>query len=258
MDRRAFPQASLSAAALGALGRRLGVASRSPRRRPARTTGNLLVLVELKGGNDGLNTRRPVRRSGVLRAAPEARDRARRGRAALGPRRPASGARAAAAALEGPAARGAAGRRLSGAQPVAFPLDRDLGHRVEERRIPAGRLADARVRARARRRAASPPTASSSARNDLGPLAGGGTRAIALAEHRAVPAPGAARAAGRRRAQQGARAHPQGRGRHRAGGGAPRRAPRVRDRVSAGRRSATRSGPRARSSPIRPAWRSCA
>ncbi len=38
---------------------------------------NLLVLIELKGGNDGLNTRRSVRRPDVLRIAPEARDRAR-------------------------------------------------------------------------------------------------------------------------------------------------------------------------------------
>ena len=78
-------------------------------------------------------------------------------------------------------ARGPAGRRLSGAQPFAFPLDRDLGHRIGERRVPAGRLADAHVRRRRRRRARLPPTASSSARNDLGPLAGGGTRAVALA-----------------------------------------------------------------------------
>ena len=34
------------------------------------------------------------------------------------------------------AARGAAGRGLPGAQPVALPLDRDLGHRVEQRRVP--------------------------------------------------------------------------------------------------------------------------
>ena len=77
-------------------------------------------------------------------------------------------------------------------------------------------------------------------------------------QHRAVPAPGAARVAGRRVAQQGARAHPEGRGGHRAGGCAPRRALRVQDRISGAPDSATRSRPRARSSPIPAASRWCA
>ena len=48
------------------------------------------------------------------------------------------------------AGRGRAGRRLSAAEPVAFPLDRDLGYRVALGSISARRLADAHVRAGAR------------------------------------------------------------------------------------------------------------
>src|SRR6185295_9800501 len=50
----------------------------------------------------------------------------------------------------------------------------------------------------------------------------------------ATPPPRAFAADGRR-AQQGIPAHPQGRSRHRAGRNAPRRPPRVQDRVSIGR-----------------------
>ena len=59
----------------------------------------LLVLIELKGGNDGLNTARAVRRPDLLRAAAEARHLARQRRAAHRPRGPASRARAAAAVV---------------------------------------------------------------------------------------------------------------------------------------------------------------
>ena len=94
--------------------------------------------------------------------------------------------------------------------------------------------------------------------SELGPLAGGGTRAIALADteqflRRARLAQPAAPAR-----QQGARAHPQGRGRHRAGGLAPVGPHDVRDRVSRTARSATRFARRARSSPIPPASQWCA
>ena len=55
MDRRAFLQASLSAAALGATG--VGTASVAFAAAPTGANyRKLLVLVELKGGNDGLNT----------------------------------------------------------------------------------------------------------------------------------------------------------------------------------------------------------
>ena len=92
---------------------------------------------------------RPVHRLELLRAAAEDRDRARCRRSALRSRGFASVARAAATAVEGRPARSAAGRGLPRAQPLALPLDRDLGHGVEERRIPAGRLARAHVRGRA-------------------------------------------------------------------------------------------------------------
>jgi uncharacterized protein (DUF1501 family) len=55
MDRRAFLQSSLSAAALGALG--IGSTSIAFAAAPAGANyKKLLVLIELKGGNDGLNT----------------------------------------------------------------------------------------------------------------------------------------------------------------------------------------------------------
>ena len=230
MDRRAFLQSSLCAAALHALG--VGAASVAFAAAPAGANyRNLLVLIELKGGNDGLNTVVPYDDPDLLRAAPEARDRARQRAAALGPRGPASGAGAAPAALAGPAARGAAGRRLSRAEPVAFPLDRDLGHRLVERGLSRRRMAHARVRrhagaARVRRRRrhhrqqrSRPARRRRHARH----------RAV---EHRSVPAAGAARRPGRRGAQQGLSARPAGRGRHRAGGGPSRRATCVRHGVS--------------------------
>src|SRR6516162_6201670 len=83
--------------------------------------------------------------------------------------------------MEGSRAGRPARRRLPGAESFALPLDRGLGHGVEERRILAGGLAHANFRRRA-------PTPSAFAADgviigspDLGPLAGGGTRAIALA-----------------------------------------------------------------------------
>ena len=55
IDRRAFLRSSLSAAMLQALG--VGSASVAFAAPPARGNyRNLLVLIELKGGNDGLNT----------------------------------------------------------------------------------------------------------------------------------------------------------------------------------------------------------
>ncbi len=141
---------------------------------------NLLVLIELKGGNDGLNTVVPYARCQLLRAAPEARDRARQRAAALGPRGAASGAFAAPAVLAGPAARGAAGCGLSRAEPVAFSLDRDLGHRVVQRGLSrtTGWLTRAFAAAPVPRAFAADGVIIGS--NDLGPLDGGGTRAIAL------------------------------------------------------------------------------
>ena len=88
-----------------------------------------------------------------------------------------------------------------------FPLDRDLGHRVEERRVPAGRLAHAQ-RSLPRRR----PRAFAADGVIIGSQRPRPARRRRHArdrarEHRAVPAPGAARVPGGRRAQQRRCAH---------------------------------------------------
>ena len=67
---------------------------------------------------------------------------------------------------------------------------------------------------------------------DLGPLAGGGTRAIALTNTEQFLRQARLGDAGRPVAQQGARAHPQGRGRHHAGGVASVCQQDLHDRVS--------------------------
>ena len=67
---------------------------------------------------------------------------------------------------------------------------------------------------------------------DLGPLAGGGTRAIALSNTEQFLRQARLAHAGGPVAQQGAAAHPQGRSRYHAGGVAPVSQSRVHDRIS--------------------------
>ena len=189
--------------------RRFGVALRAPRRAGA-DYRKLLVLVELKGGNDGLNTLVPYADPAYYALRPKiaiARDQVVQlsDRAGLHP----SLAPLLPLWNEG---------ELAVLQGVGYP-EPNLSHfrsieiwdtAIEERGVPAGRLAHARVRDRAaarvvrRRRRdrrlerARPARRRRHARDRA-------------RRHRAVPAPRAPRARRRRRAQQGARAHPQGR-----------------------------------------------
>ena len=188
-----------------------------------------------------------VRRSRVLRAAPEDRDRARPGVAARRPRRACIPRSRRCCRCGRARARGAAGRGLPGRQPVAFPLDRDLGHRVESSEYLQRRLAHARVLRRRRRRDPSPRTAWSSAAPNWGR-----SRAAARARSRwPTPNSSCARRGSRRRRRDAGNAalaaHSQGRARHRAGGGAASMADYAfAHRISAHGRSATRSAPRPR------------
>jgi len=176
--RRSFVQAGLAAATFGALGREASVAfAAAPEVTPYR---NLLVLVELKGGNDGLNTLVPIDDPAYARLRPRlaiARDAAVRltDRAALHP-------------SLAPLLPLWERRQLAILQGVGYP-DPNLSHfRSIEIWETASRsdqvLADGWLaRAFAKR-----PVPSSFAADgvvvggtELGPLAGGGTRAIALA-----------------------------------------------------------------------------
>ncbi len=188
MKRRRFLRAVAGAAALA---HRVAASAGHVRRRGGRgrrraagsaATASSLVLVELKGGNDGLNTRRAVRRPRVLRAAAEDRDRARPGAAALRSRRAASGARAARAA------RGrAASSRCCRASAIREP---NLSHFRSIEIWDTASSSDEYLQEGwlTRAFAAQPVPASFAADGviigspDLGPLAGGGTRAIALAD----------------------------------------------------------------------------
>jgi uncharacterized protein (DUF1501 family) len=82
MDRRRFLHRRLPAPR-SALANRARSESRFRRRTFTRRYPALLVLIELKGGNDGSQHAGAVRRPCLLRAASEARDRSRRRRAAL-------------------------------------------------------------------------------------------------------------------------------------------------------------------------------
>ena len=176
--RRRFLQASAAALAFGALGREASVAfAAAPDGSPYR---NLLVLVELKGGNDGLNTLVPIDDPGYARLRPKlaiGRDSAVRltDRAALHP-------------SLAPLVPLWERRQLAILQGVGYP-DPNLSHfRSIEIWETASRsdqvLADGWL---ARAFGKRPVPASFAADgvviggNDLGPLAGGGTRAIALA-----------------------------------------------------------------------------
>ena len=244
MDRRRFlrPRSARSPR-----GRSRHPPARSPRRmrspQPRRDTGlrPAARAVELKGGNDGLNTwcRTPIRAYYALRPKLAiARDRSCSSPTA----RAASGARAAAPAC---------GRRASSpcCRAWAIPAP-NLSHfrsieiwdTASQRATSTCRTAGSRARSRARRRrATSRPTAWSSARTTWVRSPAAARARIALANTEQFLR--RARLAQRRDAarQQGARAHPEGRRRHRAGRGAPRAATHVRDRVSGDGRSATRS-----------------
>lgn len=178
MKRRDLVKAGAASLAFGTLGRQASVAFAAP---PGGAGyGNLLVLVELKGGNDGLNTLVPIDDPAYARLRPRlaiTRDQAVRlsDRAALHP---------ALAPLLPMWERG----ELAILQGVGYP-DPNLSHfrSIEiwetasrsDQMLAEGWLA----RAFARR----PVPASFAADgvviggNDLGPLTGGGTRAIALA-----------------------------------------------------------------------------
>ena len=184
----------------------------------------LLVLVELKGGNDGLNTLVPYADSAVLRAAAEARHRARRCRAADRPRRPASRR----SRRSPPFWRD---RQLAVLQGVGYP-EPNLSHfRSIEIWDTASKSEEYLQEGWLTRAFAAQPTPRSFAADgviigssELGPLAGGGTRAIALANTEQFLRRAKLAQPGGDDGQPGARAHPQGRGRRRAG----RRAPRLR------------------------------
>ncbi len=180
VDRRRFLAAG--AVAFGALGRHAGVAfAAGPETAAASRYSNLLVLVELKGGNDGLNTVVPIGDPTYERLRPKLairRDEALvlSDRAALHP---------ALAPLMPAWER----RQLAILQGVGYP-EPNLSHfRSIEIWETASRsdqtLADGWL---ARAFAKSPVPASFAADgvviggNDLGPLAGGGTRAVALAD----------------------------------------------------------------------------
>jgi uncharacterized protein (DUF1501 family) len=176
--RRDILKGGAAAAAFGALGLRASVAfAAAPDGAPYR---NLLVLVELKGGNDGLNTLIPIDDPGYARLRPRlaiGRDGAVRltDRAALHP-------------SLAPLVPLWERRQLAILQGVGYP-DPNLSHfRSIEIWETASRsdqvLADGWL---ARAFGKRPVPASFAADgvviggNDLGPLAGGGTRAIALA-----------------------------------------------------------------------------
>ena len=178
ITRRRLLQAGASAMAFGALGRHASVAfAAAPDTSPYR---NLLVLVELKGGNDGLNTLAPIDDPAYARLRPRlaiARDQAVRlsDRAALHP-------------SLAPLLPTWERKRLAILQGVGYPQPNLSHFRSIEIWETASRsdqtLADGWLaRAFARR----PVPASFAADGvvvggtELGPLAGGGTRAIALA-----------------------------------------------------------------------------
>jgi uncharacterized protein (DUF1501 family) len=177
-SRRGFLRAAAAAATFGAFGRQASVAfAAAPQATPYR---NLLVLVELKGGNDGLNTLIPIDDPAYPRLRPRlaiARDQAVRiaDHAALHP-------------SLAPLVPLWERKRLAILQGVGYP-EPNLSHfRSIEIWETASRsdqtLADGWL---ARAFAKRPVPASFAADGvvvggtDLGPLAGGGTRAIALA-----------------------------------------------------------------------------
>ena len=183
-----------------------------------RPTRKLLVLVELKGGNDGLNTVVPYADPAYYALRPRiaiARDQV---AAARRPRGPASRrSRRSCRSWQTRELAMRAGRRLSRVRTCRTSARSRSGTR---RSRSDEYLTKAGLRAPSPRRrcpTSSPPTASIVGASELGPLAGGGARAIALADTEQFLR--RARSRSRRQAQGNtrARAHPAGRGRHRAG-----------------------------------------
>jgi uncharacterized protein (DUF1501 family) len=135
MKRRDFLSMTTAASAALWLPRAFGAQGASPSDATAATTlarggyGNVLILVELKGGNDGLNTviLTPTRLTqlrpgiGIKREQVIQLDE----RTGLASRHAAIDA-----ALERPATGDRAGRQLPAAESLAFPIDRDMGHRL--------------------------------------------------------------------------------------------------------------------------------
>ena len=195
----------------------------------------LLVLVELKGGNDGLNTVVPYADAEYYNLRPRSRlprDQVLQLDSRV---RAAPVARAADGAVEGPRARGRAGRGLSRAPTSRISAPSRSG-------IPPRRATSTSPTAGSR--APSPPRRCRKSfaadgvvvgASDMGPLAGGGMRAIALANTEQFLRQAKLAGAGGAAAQSRARAHPEGRAGRHAGRREPQRRSRLPHRVSAGR-----------------------
>ena len=200
------------------------------RRAAAEPSRKLLVLVELKGGNDGLNTVIPYADPPVRGAAAAPCDRARPGGAAQ-PSARACIRRSRRCARCGTRASSRSCRAwaIPQPEPLAFPLHRDLGHRLDERRVPRRGLARARLRAVAVARGLRRRRRRGRAQRDGAALGQRRTRDRAH-QSGAVPAQRAPRARRGRIAQRRARPHPARRA---------RRARSPRERLQAGRKFAT-------------------
>lgn len=181
-SRRRFLAAGAGALAFGAVGRGASVAfAAAPASAATSRYSNLLVLVELKGGNDGLNTVVPIADPAYARLRPK-----------LGIRRDEALVLSDRAALHpslAPLMPAWEHKQLAILQGVGYP-DPNLSH---FRSIEIWETASASDQTLAEgwlaRAFAKSPVPSSFAAdgvviggNDLGPLAGGGARAIALAD----------------------------------------------------------------------------
>jgi uncharacterized protein (DUF1501 family) len=195
---------------------------------------NLLVLIELSGGNDGLNTVVPYADPAYYALRPKiaiARDDV----VQLSDR---AGLHPALAPLE-PLWRS---KELAVLQGIGYPAP-NLSHfrsieiwdtaSSSDAYLTDGWLTRAFAAAPAPRAFAADGIVIGS--NAMGPLAGSGTARGRAVEYRQFSAAGPPRGAGRRAAQPRLPPHPDRRGGHRAGSDEARHSPRVRDRVSARR-----------------------